>query len=122
MAGTALAVIDEYAAEDWNGCSADLLKTMEKGRDTLDKSILQVKEMGGQDVLDFHARRLVEMATDLVMAWLLLRDARHSPRKMRIAETFIEKMQVRIKGHAEYIASEGAFFMKNYKEILQLGE
>ncbi len=120
MSGTATAAMDEYAAEDWSAVPAHLPQGIEKARLAFEKSVLHVKEAGSEEVTGFHARRLVEMATDLVVSWLLLRDGRRSERKLLVAETFIEKMQARAAAHATYIQSEGAFFMKNYRRILKL--
>ncbi len=120
MSGTATAAMDEYASEDWSALPAGLLKDAQKARMMLEKSILHVKEANSDEVTAFHARRLVEMATDIIISWLLLRDARHSERKLLVAQSFIEKMLARAEAHASYIQSEGAYLMKHYKEILHV--
>jgi len=120
MSGVAAGIMDEYASEDWTDTPAHLIKGIEKVRMQLEKSILFVKEAASEEVTSFHARRLVEMTTDIIIAWLFLRDARHSERKILVAETFIEKMQSRADAAAAYIQSENAFFMKNYKGILNI--
>jgi len=120
MSGTATAAMDEYASEDWSALPAHLLKSEEKARMMFEKSVMRVKEASSEEVTAFHARRLVEMATDIIVSWLLLRDARHSERKLAVAETFMEKMIARATAHATYIQSEDACFMKNYKEILNV--
>lgn len=120
MSGTATAAMDEYASEDWSALPADLLKDAQKARMMLEKSIMHVKEAASDEVTAFHARRLVEMATDIIISWLLLRDARHSERKLLVAQAFIEKMLARAEAHASYIQSEGSFLMKHYKDILRV--
>ena len=120
MSGVAIGAMDEYASEDWDSLPAHLVRGIEKARIQLEKSVLSVKETGSEEVTAFHARRIVEMATDVIIAWLLLRDARRNARKLLVAEAFIEKMQARAEAHAAYIMSEGAFFMKNYRDILGL--
>ncbi|MCQ2109872.1 MAG: acyl-CoA dehydrogenase family protein [Bacteroidaceae bacterium] len=49
----------------------------------LEKSIELVSEAKDQEYLDFHARRLVEMAANSVMSALLLRDASRNPELLR---------------------------------------
>ncbi|HUW70479.1 MAG TPA: acyl-CoA dehydrogenase family protein [bacterium] len=120
MSGTATAAMDEYASEDYSALPAGLLKDAQKARMMLEKSILHVKEATSDEVTAFHARRLVEMATDIVISWLLLRDARHSERKLLVAQTFMEKMLSRATAHSSYIQSEGSYLMKHYKEILHI--
>jgi 3-(methylthio)propanoyl-CoA dehydrogenase len=58
------------------------------------------------------------MATDLVQSYLVLRDAKHSKRKLRIAELFIEKMQTRVHMHMHCILDGGSTFLRNYREVL----
>ncbi len=120
MSGTATAAMDDYASEDWSALPAHLLKSEEKARMMFEKSVMRVKEAASEEVTAFHARRLVEMATDIIVSWLLLHDARHSERKLALAETFMEKMLARATAHATYIQSEDACFMKNYKSILNV--
>jgi alkylation response protein AidB-like acyl-CoA dehydrogenase len=120
MSGTATAAMDEYASEDYSALPAGLLKDAQKARMMLEKSILHVKEAASDEVTAFHARRLVEMATDIIISWLLLRDARHSERKLLVAQTFVEKMLSRATAHSSYIQSEGSYLMKHYKDILHL--
>lgn len=120
MSGTATAAMDEYASEDWSALPARMLADAQKARMMLEKSILHVKEAASDEVTAFHARRLVELATDIIISWLLLRDGRHSERKLLVAQAFMEKMLARAEAHASYIQSEGAHIMKHYKDILHV--
>ena len=52
---------------------------------------------------DFHSRRLVEMAIDVICGYLLLRDAQHDARKLLVARHFIEEAAARIEGHAAMV-------------------
>jgi hypothetical protein len=56
------------------------------------------------------------MATGLVQSYLDLRNAKHSKRKLRIAELFIEKMRTRV--HMHCILDGGSTFLRNYREVL----
>ncbi|HOX92686.1 MAG TPA: Acyl-CoA dehydrogenase C-terminal domain-containing protein, partial [Spirochaetales bacterium] len=122
MSGTATAAMDEYAGEDWSSMPAALLKGIERTRMLMEKAILHVKEQASDEVTGFHARRLVEMATDIIIAWLLLRDARHAQRKLLVAEAFVEKMQAKAEASTNFIMSENSAFMKNCKQVIGLAE
>lgn len=120
MSGTATAAMDEYASEDWSAIPERLIKGVEKARMTLERSVLRVKEQASEEATAFHARRLVEMATDIIVAWLLLRDAKRAERKLLVAEVFVEKMLSRAEAASSYIMSEGSYVMKHYKAILNV--
>jgi len=114
--------MDEYASEDWSSLPDSLLKGIGRARMMLEKSVLLVKEAASEELTSFHARRLVEMATDIIVSWLLLRDARRAERKVLVAEAFIGKMLARAEAHAACIQGEGAAFIANCKRILDLAE
>jgi 3-(methylthio)propanoyl-CoA dehydrogenase len=115
--GTASAALDEYDEEAYS-YAPELLKKLRKTRIDYDKALIGVRESEDEDFVTFHSRRCVEMATDLVQGYLLLRDAKHSARKLRIAEVFIEKMQTRIHMNMHYILDGGSTFLKNYQDVL----
>lgn len=115
--GTASAALDEYDEEEYS-YAPELLKKLRKTRIDYDKALIGVRESEDEDFVTFHSRRCVEMATDLVQGYLLLRDAKHSARKLRIAEIFIEKMQTRIHMNMHYILDGGSTFLKNYQDVL----
>ena len=58
------------------------------------------------------------MATDIIIAYLMLRDAAHSDRKMKVAEIFIEKMLPRVKMSMSFILEGKASLLANYKEVI----
>ncbi len=115
--GTASAALDEYDEEEYN-YAPELLKKLRKTRIDYDKALIGVRESEDEDFVTFHSRRCVEMATDLVQGYLLLRDAKYSARKLRIAEIFIEKMQTRIHMNMHYILDGGSTFLKNFQDVL----
>lgn len=70
------------------------------------------------DFITYHARRLVEMATDMIIAYLFLRDAAHLERKMKVAEIFIEKMLPRVRMSMSFILEGKASLLADYKEVI----
>ena len=53
------------------------------------KTVEKVVEMNNTEVYDFHSRRLVEMAGNVIMGYLLLFDANRNDRYKHSAEVFI---------------------------------
>ena len=115
--GVAAAVLDEFEAEDNSHCP-ELLKIVQKARNNFEKALIHAKGVEGSQFLDYHARRIVEMAIDLIQSFLLMRDAKYADRKMKIAETFIRKMSTRVEMNMNFIVSEDSTLLKNYSSIL----
>ena len=73
--------------------------TLEKMTEQFAKTVEKVNEFGDNEYFDFHARRLVEMAANVLIGYLLLYDANRSEVYAKSADIFIRK------GRAENIAS-----------------
>lgn len=115
--GTAASVIDEYEQEDYSHVP-QLHKVLLEARFNLEKTLIGVKEVKKDDFLTFHSRRLVEMTTDIIQGYLLLRDAAFSDRKKKVAEVFIEKMAARIRANMSFIMDDKGVLIDNYQDIL----
>ena len=68
--------------------------------------------------MEYHSRRLVEMATDLFQAYLLTRDAQHSERKRKVAEIFVDKMIPRVDMNMHFIVEGEASLLKHYRDVI----
>jgi 3-(methylthio)propanoyl-CoA dehydrogenase len=66
-----------------------LKSTLEKMADQFGKIVEKINEHEENEFLDFHARRLVEMAGNIIMGCLLLHDANRSDVYKKSAEIFI---------------------------------
>ncbi len=115
--GTATALLDEYDSED-NSHAEGLVKIVRKARNNFEKALVHAKGVDDAGFMDYHARRMVEMVIDLIQSYLLIRDAKHSERKYKIAETFIKKMATRVEEKMNFIVSEDSTLLKNYKTII----
>ena len=115
--GTAISIMDEYEGEGFSHAE-DLHKQLLKARHDFEKTLVGVKDVEGPDFVTYHSRRLVEMATDIIIAYLMLRDASHSERKMKVAEIFIEKMLPRVKMSMVFILEGKASLLTSYKEVI----
>lgn len=58
---------------------------------------------GNSDFIDFHARRLVEMAGNIIMSWLLIIDSTRDEIFEKHASVFVKIGAAQNKQHIEYI-------------------
>jgi alkylation response protein AidB-like acyl-CoA dehydrogenase len=73
--------------------------TLEKMTEQFAKTVEKVNEFNDNEYFDFHARRMVEMAANVLIGYLLLYDANRSEVYSKSADIFIRKAR------AENIAS-----------------
>jgi hypothetical protein len=63
------------------------------------------------------------MATDLIIGYLLLRDAAHSERKLKVASIFIARLPSRIAACHSFITGDGAAaLLRDYAAVIGAGE
>ncbi len=115
--GTAASIIDEYEQEDYSHVP-ELHEQLVQAKFNFEKTLVGVREVDKKDFLTYHSRRLVEMATDIIQGYLLLRDAAFSDRKKRVAEVFIEKMSARITSNMSFILDDKGILIDNHTAIL----
>ena len=65
--------------------------------------VWNVMEMKDEELLDFHARRLVEMAGNIIMGYLLVLDAMRDEEYQNVAEVFIKRAEANNKEKVYYI-------------------
>ncbi|MBN2145072.1 MAG: acyl-CoA dehydrogenase family protein [Candidatus Aureabacteria bacterium] len=117
MSGTAFDLLKEYDSLDYS-YRQDLYQKIQKARIWLEKSIQQVKTAENSSMQEYHSRRLTEMCTDIIQAYLMLKDAAHSERKKHTAEVFIEGMMPRMEASMNFILHGGESLIKNHVAIL----
>jgi alkylation response protein AidB-like acyl-CoA dehydrogenase len=116
--GIAQSILDEYDQAKYNH-SPELLSKVRECRKIFDEVLEYTKNYKehGQ-FLTYHSRRLVEMATDLIISYLFLRDGNHCERKQKAAAIFIAKMPSRISANRDFIMSENGTLLKNYEAVI----
>ena len=118
--GVAQMILDEYDRAEYTH-SPELLAKIREARALFEESLGYAKSYEGhQQFLTYHSRRLVEMATDLVISYLLMRDGNHSERKQKVAAIFIAKMPSRVKANRDFIMSENGTLLKNYEAVINI--
>jgi alkylation response protein AidB-like acyl-CoA dehydrogenase len=102
LGGTLAAQLDEYDAEDF-GATPELLARVRHARARHAEAVARVRELDDVRFRDFHARRLVEMAIDVICGYLLLRAAQNDARKLLAARYFVDAMAARVEGAASQV-------------------
>jgi len=83
----------------------------------LENSINRVTETKNQEYIDFHARRLVEMAGHIIMGYLLIIDASRNDMFRKSAEVYINYAEVETRKHATFIKTFDMENIDKYKVI-----
>ena len=80
-----------------------LRKILIKMTDEYENMVKLVVETGDNEFLDFHARRLVEMAGNIIMGYLLVHDSMRDEEYMNPSEIFIKIVVSENRERADYI-------------------
>lgn len=83
--------------------------------DEYEQSVHKVMLVNENEFLDFHARRLVEMAGYIIMCYLLVLDSNREPSFLKSAKNFLRLAKAQVKAHAEFIRSSELSDLGVYK-------
>ena len=98
-----LSQIKSYAKEITDTELSYLNNTLIEMTAEYEATVKKVKEIDNNEFLNFHARRLVEMAGNIIMSYLLLLDSMRDKQYKNSAEVYIKKVQSENKEKAHYI-------------------
>jgi 3-(methylthio)propanoyl-CoA dehydrogenase len=84
----------------------------------LETAISFIKEKKDPVFQEYHANRLVGMATDTVIGFLMCKDATFSDRKKKVAMVFISKAKHRVLESLSFILSDDTGVIDFHEEIL----
>lgn len=104
LKGIATNKLNEYESNYKFG-NNNLINQARKFKTLLKEAVTHIQSIEDQAYQQFHSRRLVDMAADTVISYLLLIDALHNKRKTDVAALFIAKANYRIKSRYDYIIS-----------------
>jgi 3-(methylthio)propanoyl-CoA dehydrogenase len=80
-----------------------------------DEATEKVVAAKDNEYIDFHARRLVEMAGHIIMSYLLVIDANREPGFMKSAKAFNKITRQLVHGHGEFIRGSSVSDPDSYK-------
>jgi hypothetical protein len=111
-------ILDEYDRANYSH-SPDLLGKIRESRKSFDEALEYAKtNKSHEQFLTYHSRRLVEMTTDIVQSYLLMREGHHSERKQKAVAIFVEKMVPRVKANRDFIMNGNGALLKNYEAVI----
>ena len=102
--GSYIATIREFEAIPCSPEMEPLMSRLKKMADKFEASTNAVKEVQDQELLDFTARKLVEMAADIIMCHLLIQDASKSSELFsKSAHVYLNYAEAEVEKHANFI-------------------
>ncbi len=96
--------IREYENMDFDESLAAQKNILVKMTNQYVDAVQKVIDLKHDEYLDFHARRLVEMAANIIMGYLLLLDASRDSMYKKTAELFVIKALAENNGKSNYIS------------------
>lgn len=81
-------------------------------------AVSHVLTVNDTEYVDFHARRMVEMAGYIVMGYLLMLDANRDREYIRSARNFVKLAKAQVNAHASFIGSSSVDDLGSYKYLL----
>lgn len=83
--------------------------------DEFEQAVNKVLAVNDNEFIDFHARRMVEMAGNILMSYLLVLDSNREPMFAKSAQNFIRIAKAQVKAHAEFIRTSELSDLGAYK-------
>jgi 3-(methylthio)propanoyl-CoA dehydrogenase len=118
--GAYLKLLQEYASRPVHPELDYLKSTLLKMIDQFEKTAARVTESNENEMLDFHSRRLVEMAGNTIMGYLLLLDAERDRKYLQSAEIFVRKARAENVSAVSFINSFDTKDLGAYKRLSDL--
>ncbi len=84
-----------------------------------EEAVKKVVGTNDNEFIDFHARRLVEMAGHIIMSYLLLLDTNRDDSFLKSAQNYLKFAKGQVKAHAEFIRASELSDLSNYKFEMQ---
>ena len=102
--GSYIATIREFETIPCSPEMEPLISRLKKMADKFEASTNAVKEVQDQELLDFTARKLVEMAADIIMCHLLIQDAsKASELFSKSAHVYLNYAEAEVEKHSNFI-------------------
>ncbi|MDE6278151.1 MAG: acyl-CoA dehydrogenase family protein [Muribaculaceae bacterium] len=101
--GTYKSLIDGYAATEFKAELQPMAENLKRLTALYEEAIAAVSAVGKPEYMDFMARRLVEMAGNVVMSYLLLLDANRNESFMASAQVYNKIADAEVSKHSEFI-------------------
>ncbi len=101
--GLYLDMMKGYAAEGFAGELGEMAHKLAALTAKYEAAVKKVTDLNNPAYLDFNARRLVEMAGDIIMAYLLLVSAKTCESFVNTAKVYTRMIEAEVTRHCEFI-------------------
>ncbi len=113
--GTYKALIESYAAQEYKPELQALKDNLAAMTEQYVKAVETVTAVNDTAYTDFMARRMVEMAGNIIMGYLLLSDANRNESFVKSATVYNKLAQAEVAKHADFIANFNPAQLDFYK-------
>ena len=113
--GTYKALIDSYASQEYKPELQNLKDNLAAMTEQYVKAVEAVAAVNDTAYTDFMARRMVEMAGNIIMGYLLLNDANRNETFVKSATVYNKLAQAEVAKHADFIANFNPAQLDFYK-------
>ncbi|MDE5567672.1 MAG: acyl-CoA dehydrogenase family protein [Muribaculaceae bacterium] len=113
--GTYKALIDSYASQEYKPELQGLKDNLAAMTEQYVKAVETVAAVNDTAYTDFMARRMVEMAGNIIMGYLLLNDANRNETFVKSATVYNKLAQAEVAKHADFIANFNPAQLDFYK-------
>ena len=110
----------ERAEEDGVKQVKGLSRKLLQARKLLSDAVTYLTRRKDSRYTELYARELVDMATAILIGYLLIKQTQHSARKKIIAKRFITRMLPQLKMNYRHIASGDNSTLKHFDTIVPL--
>ncbi|MFO8031005.1 MAG: acyl-CoA dehydrogenase family protein [Desulfohalobiaceae bacterium] len=122
VTGEIFSRLNDYETENDFAQVQQELEQARQLRSHLESAVAKVKEKKDPAFQEFHAARLVDMALETVLGYLLCIDALHSDRKKSIARIFLSRAKPRVQKSLSYILEDDFQIQINKDLVLDTAE
>ncbi|MBQ76007.1 MAG: acyl-CoA dehydrogenase [Gammaproteobacteria bacterium] len=114
--------LDDYESENDFLEVQTLHKSAQELRACLEAAVAHIKEKADPEFQEYHSERLVNIATDTLLAYLLCIDALNSDRKEKVGHLFIAAALTRARSNLEFIEADDVSMMEFHADIINKAE
>ena len=118
LSGTLEKYFADLSVQGFPRPQASLVKKLERWRKILAHSVEQLNSKKDAQLLELYARPVVDMGVEILMGYLLLRQAQASSRKLKITKMYLNERAPLIGMRAEIIRHGSKHCIKDYELIV----
>lgn len=122
LGGVVVERLDDYEKEHDFSTIESPYATVREMRAQLETAVAHIREEENAGLQEYHSGRLVEMATDTIIGYLMCIDALTSERKRAVTRIFISKARWRVQSAMDYILSDDNCLPASYEQVIDQEE